>query len=323
MVRTETRVVKRGNRLGFWFFRTAARFSGLRGAYGLLYPVCLYYLLFDRAAVAGGMAYVRRRFPDAGGLRRLGSVYRLFIEQGKSLVDRFAMVSGARDLFAIDIEGYDAVKKALQKSGKGIILLTAHVGNWQVAMTALERFGRTVHLLMRPEDNAAVREALGIDQERGTVRILSSEGDLGGVLEAVKAVSSGDIVSIMGDRAYGYRTVTARLFGEPVRFPFGAFSIASAAGCPVVVLLSAKTAPRRYLVDVSQVIEPPAGAGRGAKLAALRECVEQFAGGLERYARRHPYQWFVFSDLWERAEGLPPEGGSAREERSDREGESR
>ena len=39
---------KRGNRLGLWFFRTAIRILGLRGAYGFLYFVSLYYLVFDR-----------------------------------------------------------------------------------------------------------------------------------------------------------------------------------------------------------------------------------------------------------------------------------
>ena len=85
---------KRGNRLGFWFFRTAVRIFGLRGTYGLLYFVSLYYLVFDRAAVAASMAYVRRRFPDHGALRQMFDVYLLFVSQGKSLIDR--LLCGSR-----------------------------------------------------------------------------------------------------------------------------------------------------------------------------------------------------------------------------------
>ncbi len=85
---------KRGNRLGFWFFRTAVRLFGLRGAYGLLYFVSLYYLAFDRAAVAASKAYVRRRFPDHGIIRQQFDVYLLFVSQGKSLIDRYC--SGRR-----------------------------------------------------------------------------------------------------------------------------------------------------------------------------------------------------------------------------------
>jgi len=71
------------------FFIIAVRVFGLRPAYGLLYPVCLYYLIFDRAAVRSCLAYVRRRFPLAGALSRLLSVYRLFVSQGIVLIDRF------------------------------------------------------------------------------------------------------------------------------------------------------------------------------------------------------------------------------------------
>ncbi len=296
MDRKKDGVVKRGNRLGFWAFRTAARTFGLRGAYGLLSIVCLYYLVFDRSAVETTMAYVRRRFRGHGGLRRRWDVYRIFIEQGKSLIDRYAVLSGSAP-FEIGNKGLDDLKKTLQTSGKGVILLTAHVGNWQVAMTALQRLGRTVHLLMRPEDNAAVRAALNIDQDHGSVRILSSDGPLGGVVEAVSAVNEGEVVSIMGDRPYGYRSLEAEFLGERVHFPIGAFSIAAAARCPVVVLLSAKVSANRYMVDLTHVIEPPVGAGR-AKQEAVARCIREFSRILEGYVAEHPYQWFVFRDIW-------------------------
>lgn len=296
MDRKKNGVVKRGNRIGFWAFRTAARTFGLRGAYGLLSIVCLYYLAFDRSAVEATMAYVRRRFRDHGRLRRLWDVYRIFIEQGKSLIDRYAVLSGSAP-FEIGNKGLEDLRKTLQASGKGAILLTAHVGNWQAAMTALVRLGRTVHLLMRPEDNAAVRAALNIDQDYGNVRILSSDGPLGGVVEAVSALDKGHVVSIMGDRAYGYRSLEAEFLGERVHFPVGAFSIAAAAKCPVVVLLSAKVSASRYLVDLSHVIEPPAGTGR-AKQESVARCVREFARILEGYVAEYPYQWFVFRDIW-------------------------
>ncbi len=92
-----------------------------------------------------------------------------------------------------------------------MILLTAHVGNWQVAMTALRKLDRTVHLMMRPEDNAAVKEALNIDSEQETIKVLYTDGSLGGVVEALKAISQGGIVSIMGDRTYGYGSMEASL----------------------------------------------------------------------------------------------------------------
>ncbi len=287
---------KRGNRLGFLFFQLAVRIFGLRGAYGFLYFIALYYLLIDRPVVSATRAYVRRRFPDYGTGRQLLSVYRLFVSQGKNLIDRYALSLGCGGI-EIEFLGQDKISSMLSRQGKGFILLTAHVGNWQVTMTALKKFERTVYLMMRPEDNEAVRNALHIDNERELVKIIFTDNALGRVVEAIQAIQQGSLVSIMGDRTYGYGAVDAPFLGERVQFPYGAFSIAAAAECPVVVLLSAKTGPKKYIVDVSHVILPPAGRGE-AKKNAIKAAVREFSGVLEEYVRQYPYQWFVFRDIW-------------------------
>ncbi len=286
---------KRGNRLGFWFFHAAIRTFGLTGAYGLLYFVAVYYLVFDRTAVRASLAYIRRRFPLHGRLRRLLDVYLLFVNQGRSLIDRYYVLAGGPDI-QIDIVGMDQLREMLGGS-RGLILLTAHVGNWQIALTALRKLGKTVHLLMRREDNPAVRASLNIGNEGDTVRILYTDDALGGVIEAMKAIEGGDLISIMGDRAYDFSAMDAPLLDGIVRFPYGAFTIAAAAQCPVVVLLSAKTGTKRYVVDVSKVIDPPSGR-REEKQERIRESVTRFAGILQEYAAEHPYQWFVFRDMW-------------------------
>lgn len=287
---------QRGNRLGFWIFSKSVRLFGLGGAYGLLYLVGLYYLLVDRALVAAGEAYITRRFPEHGKARRLLAVYRLFVSQGKSLIDRYAVAAGYADI-AIEIKGFDELQELLAERDKGFILLTAHVGNWQIAMTALRRFDKPVYLMMRPEDNIAVKQALNIDNEEEKVKIIFTDDSLGGVIEAMKAIKQGSIVSIMGDRTYGYSATEASFLGEVVRFPYGAFSIAAAVQCPVVVLLSAKVGEKKYIVDVSRIIPAPAGV-RGKKNEELQGATQEFARYLEEYVMAYPFQWFVFRDIW-------------------------
>jgi len=287
---------KRGNRLGFWFFRSALRSFGLRGAYGLLYFVGLYYLIVDRPVVAASLAYLRRRFPEHGTPRQLFDTYRLFVSQGKSLIDRYAVAAGYRGI-EVEIRGFDRLSGLLAARDKGFILLTAHVGNWQVAMTALRKFGRTVCLMMRPEDNDAVRDALNIYQAGEEVKIIYTDDSLGGVIEAMRAVNQGSLVSIMGDRTYEFSATEATFLGEEVRFPYGAFSLAAALNCPVVVLLSAKVGVKKYLVDVSHVIAAPPNV-RGNRDQEMKDAIQEFAGILEGYVREHPLQWFVFRDVW-------------------------
>ena len=267
-----------------------------------MYIVCIYYVLFDRTAVSGAAAYIKRRFPSHGFLKRLRHIYLLFVSQGKQLIDRYAIVSGC-EMFDIQICGYEQIESLVQSSQHGIILLTAHVGNWQVAMTALKKLEKTVYLVMRPEDNPAVQSSLRISREQNHVKIISPEQDLGGIVEIMNKLKEKHIVSIMGDRRYGFRAVEVSFLGEKAWFPYGGFTIAAAAKCPVIVLLSEKVSAYKYIVDVSNVLYPCYVSGKN-KNQQLQQWVQEFAALLEVYTHKHPYQYFLFSNVWkEETEG--------------------
>jgi predicted LPLAT superfamily acyltransferase len=61
--------------------------------------------------------------------------------------------------------------------------------------------------------------------------------------------------------------------------------------------LSAKLSGRKYLVDVSQVIYPRYD-GTKDKRGQLRKYVQEFAGMLDTYIEKYPYQCFLFHDVW-------------------------
>ncbi|MEN8256188.1 MAG: hypothetical protein ABFR33_12045, partial [Verrucomicrobiota bacterium] len=286
---------QRGNRLGIWFFKTLMRLAGLRGAYALLYPVCLHYAIFDRAAVRSALPYISRRFPERSALHKWWMVCRLFVSQGKNLIDRHALVAGAVS-FDTAIEGYGQLE-TFSHDKQGFILLTSHVGNWQTVMHSLGKLDRTVHLLMRPEINPAVRDAVQVDAGEARVNIISPDQEMGGVLEVMKALEQGDIVSIMGDRTYGADSVDVDFMGDVAHFPYSAFHIAASARCPVVILLSSKTGVDAYSVGMADVLWPELKRGTDRKMQ-LQGWVQQYADILGNYLLAHPMQYFIFHNIW-------------------------
>lgn len=122
------KVRKRGNILGLFFFKVTLRLFGLWPAYGLLYLVCIYYLFFDRITVKVSLSYIKRRFPGSGYFKQYLHVYLLFVNQGKQLIDKYIFISEP-DKFNIGLQGYEEFKSLVQNSSKGVILLTALVGN--------------------------------------------------------------------------------------------------------------------------------------------------------------------------------------------------
>ena len=289
-------VKKRGNALGFWFFKVFLRFFGLRGTYNLLYLVALYYALFDRSAISATMAYIKRRFPGHGYLKKRFYVYKLFISQGRQLIDRYTLMS-KRQMFDIKLRGYEELVPLTQDPQKGLVLLMAHVGNWQVVMTTLKELNKTVYLLMRLEDNEALQNSLSLSSEQKHIKIISPEGYLGGVLEIMNVLKEGHVVAMMGDREYGFNAIGVTFLGNKARFPYSAFTIAAAAECPVITLFSTKMSDYEYSVDVARVMHPSFEKGRD-RHGQLKDWVQEFAISLQEYINKHPYQCFLFHDVW-------------------------
>ena len=289
-------VKRRGNALGVGFFEVFFRLFGLHGVYSLLYVVCLHYLLFDRGAVQAALAYVEKRFRGESKVKQYLHVYRLFLNQGRHLIDRY-VVTRKPELFDYQARGYEQFQSLVRDASHGIILLTAHVGNWQVGLNFLERLKKKVYLVMRPEDNQAIRNALKVGDAKDYVEIISPEQYLGGVLEIMKVLEDGNVVSMMGDRSYTFDTINVPFLGAEAHFPYGAFSIAAAAGCPVVVLLAQKESDREYVVDMSNVIYPCYAKDKDKK-AQLRQWVGEYASMLETFVSKFPYQCFMFHNVW-------------------------
>jgi len=127
--------------------------------------------------------------------------------------------------------------------------------------------------------------------------IINTDGFLGGAVEASAALRRGEILTIMGDRFIKGRSATTELLGATVRLPTAAFTLAASTGAPVAVLLSAKTARRRYALRVWDVIETR-DVARDQREAAAGAGVRRFTRSLEEYLQKYPYQWYNFFDFW-------------------------
>ena len=282
----------RGNALGFWFFRTALRFTGLRGAYGLLYFVAPYYALFDRAAIAAAGAYLRRRFPAQSPLARWLATCRLFISQGRCLIDRGAHNAGAVE-FRFDTAQVEQAGAELAGKPGGFILLLSHFGGWQLALPHLRNLtaARPVSLLMNAAETPDVQAHVRGDD--AGFHVISPEAGPACVVEMVARLQRGEIVSIMGDRAYGGQTAVVPFLGASAHFPASAFAVARAAQSPVLALFAAKTGVRDYALE-ARLFAPPVRDDR----QSIRKGMADYAATLEAFVRRFPFQCFLFDDVW-------------------------
>ncbi|MFA5514732.1 MAG: lysophospholipid acyltransferase family protein [Desulfuromonadales bacterium] len=298
-----------GSRLQHRIFYLLIGLGGRRPAYALLYLVVLYYVLFRPSLRRRSYPYLRRRFPRQPP--RLVDSFRMSLALGQVLVDRATVGILGPAALRVGLEGRKELID-LVAEGRGLILMTAHVGCWQVAMSAFDFLQAPVNLLLQREDGDIDRhyfEHAGIESP---YRIIDPRGFLGGTLEMIAALKRGEVLSVMGDRMLGNdrNGIEADFLGAPVRFPYSAYKLASATGAPVAILLSAKTGPDVYALRLCSVLRVPAGLGR--KAADFAPFAARFAEILEQYCGEHPYQFFNFFDLWEPSPASPANARSRK-----------
>lgn len=276
----------RGNNFGFAFFDFLISL-GVGHAYAFLHIVAFHYLLFDRKAVARTAAYLKRRFPGESSLKRLWRTHGIFVEAGRVLVDLRCL---ERDPSSLTMEcDADRIRRLL-KPGKGLLMLTAHIGNWQALMRNLPGLGAGINVVMRPEDNPAVAEWLGVERagEEG-IALINPEKGPDAALEIVAALSRGEVVAIMADKPLERsRSVEHELFGVPTAFPEGPFLVAAISDAPVVTTIPKRDGKLKYTLEINEIEVSADAKGKKARRDAY---LAEYAEVLEDFLTRHPYSW--------------------------------
>ncbi len=288
---------QRGNRLGLLFFEMLIKIFGLKPTYGFLYLLCLYYIIFDDKAKKSAIPYIKRRFPDSGKLGILIHIYKLFINQGIQLIDRFTYIYKP-SLFSGKLANLAIIEKYLYNGDKGVILLMSHFGNWQLAVQNLEKVkNKKIYLFMKQENSEAVKKQLQMGDFGDKINIIFADNPISGMIEITSVLKQGHIVSIMGDRHYGGEKVKIPFLGKDADFPISAFHLAAVTGVPVIPFFASKTTTNNYVVSSPLVINPKFESRKNKK-QQLIVFLNEYIDLLEDFIQKKPYECFLFKDIW-------------------------
>jgi KDO2-lipid IV(A) lauroyltransferase len=227
---------------------------------------------------------------EAGRLTR-----RLFYEYGRAVIDVWRLRSEAFvpeiTTFRIDAE----ILRGVRSGGRGFLLVTGHVGNWEMGAVTLRRHDLTPAVVGQPELDPNVQEMRLALRERLGVESIDIGSSMGTAFKVRKAVDAGRAVALLVDRAYAEDSVLVPFFGRPTPFLRSPALLARFADCPIL--------PGFFLRN-------PDGTYRNVWGAPLRHdpaltpeedaarIMAKVAAALEGVVRRHPEQWFNFYRFW-------------------------
>jgi len=200
----------KGTILGYRIFVWCIRNIGIRSSYVVLYFVAFYYFLFEKNSNKYYRYYFGKRL-NYGYWKTKISLFKNYFTFGKVLIDKTAISAGLRDKFTYEFDGIENLRNLLAEK-KGGVLISAHIGNFEIA----EHFFADIDF----------------DSH---------------IFEINEALSKNELICFTGDRYFeGSKFLEGELLGKTAKFPAGPFLIASRLGVPVVYVYVMKEKNLHY-----------------------------------------------------------------------------
>jgi predicted LPLAT superfamily acyltransferase len=246
--------------------------------------------------IGATMDYHRRIFGKVPWWKRRWLVFRHFLSFGIALIDRTAILAGKTRDFSFSFDGEEHLRAAVAE-GRGVLLLTAHVGNWEAAGQLLSRLDAPINVTGFDKETSEIRSLLN-QVSKAKFRLLTLTGSPTDTIPLVAAMRRGEVVAMMGDRPYGSPATRIPFLGGAASFPIGAYVIAAIAGAPLVHVFNLRERGGHYRF-IGFPPQRPQMPPHNERDAYLRDCAAHFVRDLESIVKRDPLQWYNFYPFWE------------------------
>jgi predicted LPLAT superfamily acyltransferase len=282
-----------------------ARTFGRRLAGAFLYVVACYYALVRGVARRASRDYLRR-IGEPASFRHVVRHLHTFAQVS---LDRLFFLTGRWQAFQFEQRNHDQIVQAAT-SGRGVLLLGAHLGSFEVMRCRAKEFGVPINVVVDFSNAERVNAVLrSLSPEADTRLISLHPSPIAAMLAIRAAIERGELVAMLGDRlppasdgpasAHKPRHVVSQFLGAEAAFPAGPWLLAHALGCPVYFVAGVFTPPNHYALHF-EVLAQEVKLDRKDRAASLSGYAQRYAAMLETFARAAPLNWFNFFDFWSR-----------------------
>jgi len=265
----------------------------LKLVYGLGSFLAQGYYIFafrDRQNVKANLRVI---FPEKTN-RQLRKISRLmFVNFAKYLVDFFCFEKLNRQYIdkKIKLENLHYFDEALAK-GKGVIVLTAHLGNWELGGVVLAQLGYPFWAVALPHKNKKVNDFFDAQRNRKGVKVIAMGK---AVRSCITEIRKNHMVALVGDRDFTEKGMVVDFFGRPTHFPEGPAALSLMTGASIVPGFMLRNPDNSFTLRIERPIE---FSPTGDKSKDLKELIGVYRDIFQDYIRQYPGQWYVFRKFW-------------------------
>ncbi len=280
----------RGTVLGFKIYVFIIKNFGLYASYFVLLFVAAYFIVFSFNSTKSTYYLFRKRL-NYSALSSIFQVYKSYFTFGRIQLDRIVIGAGLKKKYSFEFDGIHHINDLLAKK-KGGILLTAHIGNFNLAQHFFshKHDSAVVNLIMTDLEHEEIKNYLESVTGKASIKTIILKDDLSHIFLMNEALKNNELLVFAADRYYkDAKTYTEELLGKPTKFPQGPFKLAARNQIPVLFVHIMREKDFHYHFYA----RPFEGTS-----ASPKELLKAYLGDLERMVRKYPHQWYNYYDFW-------------------------
>jgi predicted LPLAT superfamily acyltransferase len=286
----------KGTPLGYRIFVFIIRVLGVNIAYLVLRFVSFYYFIFSWNTTGHIYRYFRERH-HYGVLKSIVKIYSNYYVFGQTLLDKVIVMAGIENKFTYDFDGEENLRDIV-RGGKGGILLSGHVGNWEAAGHLLKRLNTRINVVMFDGEHQQIKEYLEHVTGGHKLNIIPIKQDMTHVYAMGEALQKNELICLHADRFMeGNKTKLVRLLGEEAQFPIGPFLLAASFRVPVSIVFAFKETKSHYHFFGSNILTRKDDESKDGFISRL---TSTFVTDLEQKIKLYPEQWFNYYNFWQK-----------------------
>lgn len=217
----------------------------------------------------------------------------MFRNFAKYLVDffRFSKLDLTYIKENIKIENKEYLDAALSQ-GKGVIALTAHLGNWELGGVVISLLGYPFSAVALPHKNKMVDNFFNYQRQTKDVKVIPLGRSVKQCLDVFK---KNEVLGLVGDRDFTEKGIILDFFGRPSLFPEGTAAFSLKTSAVIVPGFMVRNKDDSFTLRFEKPLE---SINTGDKYSDLKQLVTQYKTIFEDYIKRYPDQWYMFRRFW-------------------------
>lgn len=240
-----------------------------------------------------GIAY--RYFRKRHGFSPVKSFWKTYVNHclfSQVVIDKFAMYAGKK--FNVVIKGYENYTK-LCDGNDGFILLSSHIGNYEIAGYTLVAEKKPFNALVFYGEKESVMNNRNKMFSETHIRMIPVKDDMSHLFVINDALQKGEVVSMPADRIFGSKKSISKVFlGAMADFPMGPYSIATMRGLDVLAVNVMKLSLKSYRIFVTPLTYDKTA----SRKEQMEELSEKYVRELEQMVKSYPTQWYNYFEFW-------------------------